>query len=362
MLSLDKRTMCLPAVKGSSRFDSINRIAFSQTMVNQSEHFFAICRRLEFDAAGKETIPMETKALSEQILQLKKERGITILAHTYQRPEILDVADITGDSFKLSAAAKEIDCETVMMCGVRFMAETVKILSPEKRVILAGASATCPMAEQIPPERVRAFRQENPDALVCAYINTTAALKAECDVCVTSSSAVNIVRQLDAQRILFIPDKNLGAFVAREVPEKELILWDGYCPVHNQITAQDVEAARREHPGALVAMHPECPPEAVALADMVGSTAAIIQFILQSGQPVIVATERGVVDALSLRYPDKKLYQLCPQKLVCEDMKLTTLEGLYHAMRGEGGSEVSLDETLRLRAKKSIDAMLQYGG
>lgn len=305
---------------------------------------------------------MEMKELSERILELKQQRGITILAHTYQRPEILDVADITGDSFKLSAVASTLESQTVVMCGVRFMAETVKILSPHKRVILASAQATCPMAEQILPERVRAFKKENPDALVCAYINTSAALKAECDVCVTSSSAVNIVRKLDAKRILFIPDKNLGAFVKREVPEKEIILWDGYCPVHNQITAQDVQAARQAHPGALVAMHPECPPEAVKLADMVGSTADIIGFIHESDCPVIVATERGVVDDLSLKYPEKGLYQLCPDKLVCEDMKMTTLEELYRAVCGEGGCEVSLDENLRHRAKKSIDAMLQYGG
>ena len=242
---------------------------------------------------------MDTENLSQEVLKLKQQQGAVILAHTYQNPEILDVADITGDSFKLSAAAKDLDCETVVMCGVRFMAETVKILSPEKRVILAGAEATCPMAEQIPPERVRAFKAENPDVAVCAYINTSAALKAVCDVCVTSSSAVHIVRQLDAQRILFIPDQNLGAYVAREVPEKEFILWDGYCPVHNQITEHDVATARKAHPQALVAMHPECPPEAVALADMVGSTAAIIQFIKKTDRPVIVATERGVVDYLS---------------------------------------------------------------
>ena len=305
---------------------------------------------------------MDTENLSQEVLKLKQQQGAVILAHTYQNPEILDVADITGDSFKLSAAAKDLDCETVVMCGVRFMAETVKILSPEKRVILAGAEATCPMAEQIPPERVRAFKAENPDVAVCAYINTSAALKAVCDVCVTSSSAVHIVRQLDAQRILFIPDQNLGAYVAREVPEKEFILWDGYCPVHNQITEHDVATARKAHPQALVAMHPECPPEAVALADMVGSTAAIIQFIKKTDRPVIVATERGVVDYLSIRYPHKALYQLCPQKLVCEDMKLTTLEGLYRALRGEGGLIVKLEEDLRLRAKNSIDAMLRYGG
>ena len=305
---------------------------------------------------------MKQQDLSEQVLQLKRQKNTVILAHTYQNPEIIEVADITGDSFKLAAAVRELDCERVVMCGVRFMAEAVKILSPEKQVILAGAAATCPMAEQIPPERVRAYKQENPDVTVCAYINTSAALKAECDVCVTSSSAVRIVRQLDALRILFIPDKNLGAYVAAQVPEKEIVLWDGYCPVHNQITGQDVASARDAHPGALVAMHPECPPEAVALADMVGSTAEIIHFIETTDRPVIVATERGVVDGLSIRYPEKTLIQLCPHKLVCEDMKLTTLQGLVLALKGEGGLTVELEEGLRLRAKKSIDAMLRYGG
>lgn len=305
---------------------------------------------------------MNTQELAQKIRQIKEQKGITILAHTYQCPEVIALADITGDSFKLSAAAQELDCGTVVMCGVRFMAETVKILSPEKRVILASAAATCPMAEQILPERVRAFRAENPDVAVCAYINTTAALKAECDVCVTSSSAVRIVRQIDAKRILFIPDQNLGAFVAKEVPEKEFILWDGYCPVHHQITAKDVLDAKAACPGGLVAMHPECPPDAVALADMVGSTADIIRFIKQADHPVIVATERGVVDSLTLQYPEKTLYQLRPDKLVCQDMKMTTLEELARAVSGEGGAEITLDEELRLRAKKSIDAMLRYGG
>lgn len=305
---------------------------------------------------------MDTAQYRQQILELKRQHDAVILAHTYQRPEILDVADITGDSFRLSEAVREIDCNTVIMCGVRFMAETVKILSPEKKVILAGAAATCPMAEQILPERVRAFKEENPDVTVCAYINTSAALKAECDVCVTSSSAVRIVRQLDALRILFIPDKNLGAYVAAQVPEKEIIQWDGYCPVHNQITGEDVASARKAHPDALVAMHPECPPEAVALADMVGSTAEIIHLIETTDRPVIVATERGVVDYLSIQYPDKTLIQLCPHKLVCEDMKLTTLEGLMLALKGEGGLVVELEESLRLKAKRSIDAMLRYGG
>ena len=207
--------------------------------------------------------------LKNKIIRLKEETGAVILAHTYQEPDIIDVADITGDSFFLSKKAAELKAEKVIMCGVRFMAESVKILSPETKTILPVPSATCPMAEQISPERVKRFKQENPDAVVVAYINTTAALKAECDVCVTSSSAIKIVNKLEADKILFIPDQHLGSFVKKSLPHKNIILWDGFCPVHAKLTKEDVLSCKQKYPSAKFAVHPESPEEVVELADMV---------------------------------------------------------------------------------------------
>ena len=195
---------------------------------------------------------MTTQELKNKILEAKKETGTVMLAHTYQEPDIIDVADVTGDSFFLSKKAAELKAKRVVMCGVRFMAESVKILSPETETILPVASATCPMAEQILPERVRSFKEENPDTQVVAYINTTAALKAECDVCVTSSSAIKIVKKLEGKDILFIPDQHLGSFVAKNVPEKNIILWDGYCPVHAQLTKEDVIECKKKYPDAVL--------------------------------------------------------------------------------------------------------------
>ncbi len=300
--------------------------------------------------------------IMQKIRDEKEKRGVKILAHTYQSPDIIDLADITGDSFKLSQAAQELDCDTVIVCGVRFMAETVKILSPEKRVILAAPEATCPMAEQISPDRVEKFRKENPDVTVCAYINTTAALKTQADVCVTSSSAIKICKNCGNDKILFIPDKNLGAFVAAAVPEKQFIMWDGYCPVHNALTADDVLSAKEQHPDALFAVHPEAPSEVVALADYVGATSGIIDFCLnKTTKPVIIGTECGVFEYLSKKNPDRRFFQLAPEKLMCKDMKYTDLERLLSAVTGQGGEEIIMDEEERLAAKKCIDEMLRCG-
>lgn len=295
----------------------------------------------------------------EQIRRLKEKTGAIVAAHTYQPPEIQEAADIVGDSFVLAKKAKESAAPTVVVCGVRFMAEGIKLLAPEKQILLAAPQADCPMARQIAPERVAEFRRKHPDAAVVAYINTTAELKAQADVCVTSSSAVKIVRALPQKTLLFLPDKNLGDYVRRQVPEKEILTWDGCCPVHNTVTAEEVRAARVRYPGAKVAMHPECPPEAVALADMVGSTAAIIDYIEQGTGEVIVATERGVTDKLSARYPGR-LHQL--GNLTCPDMKLTTADVLLACLSGEGGEEIVLPPRLSAAARRSLDNMLAYGG
>ena len=305
---------------------------------------------------------MEISELKRKIIEAKEKTGTVILAHTYQEPDIIDIADITGDSFFLSKKAAEIKAKRVVMCGVRFMAESVKILSPETETILPVPSATCPMAEQILPERVRKFKEENPEAQVVAYINTTAALKAECDVCVTSSSAIKIVDKIDAPSILFIPDQHLGSFVKEKLPHKNIILWDGYCPVHAKLTKEDVIECKKAHPDAVFAVHPESPAEVVALADMVGATSEIINYAKAQKGKVIIGTERGVVDYLAINEENgDRFIQLAPEKLCCEDMKKISLEDVYKSIIGEAGEKIELPEDLRKKALVSINRMLELG-
>lgn len=305
-------------------------------------------------------IGMTVQQLQQEIRTLKKETGAVILAHSYQTPDILEIADHTGDSYKLSTIAAKLPESLVVMCGVRFMAETIKMLSPEKTVLLPAPEATCPMAEQIAPQRVREYKKENPDTCIVAYINTTAALKAECDVCVTSSSALQIVRNIGQKDILFIPDKNLGSYVKENVPEKNITLWDGCCPVHNAITAEDCERAKALHPKAKLLMHPEIPAEALKYADVVGSTAAILDYALQTDEECIIGTENAILDYLKLKRPEGKFYPLS-KHLLCPDMKLTTLMDVYRVLKGEGGEKIELSEELRLKAKRPIDEMIRLG-
>lgn len=298
----------------------------------------------------------------EQINARKKGQNAVILAHTYQSPQVQQAADFVGDSYAMAVYASRLTgYQKAIVCGVRFMAETVKLLAPELEVVLPEPSAGCPMAEQIAPERVRAFQAEHPEYAVAAYVNTTAALKAECDVCVTSSSALKIIRALPQEKILFIPDQNLGAYVREMVPEKEILLWDGYCPIHSRITEEDVLWAKAEHPGAAVAMHPECRPEALRHAEVIGSTKEIIDYMRVADRPVIVATERNVYDKLAPELPDKTFYQLCPDKLVCEDMKKVTPELVLHTLSG-GGERIALDSAVTAGARRALDNMLKYGG
>lgn len=304
---------------------------------------------------------MTIKEIQQEILRMKKEQDVCILAHAYQGQEILEVADYMGDSYGLSVQAAESDCSGVIMCGVRFMAETCKVLSPDKKVWLANPVAGCPMAEQLDLEGLRKLKAEYPDHAVVAYINTTSELKTECDVCVTSSSAVQICSKLENDKILFIPDPNLGRFVAEKLPEKTFAFYKGGCPRHIVVSAKDVEKAKQAHPDALLLVHPECLPEVSELADYRGSTTGIMDYAKKSdAKEFIIGTENSIVQHLQFACPDKQFYPLS-RDCVCHNMKLTTLGDVYQCVKGTGGEEIKLDEEVRIKAKRCIDTMLELG-
>jgi len=299
--------------------------------------------------------------IQEEILKLKKEKDICILAHAYQSHDIWEVADYVGDSYGLSVQAAKAAQSTVLMCGVRFMAETVKILSPQKRVLLSNSNAGCPMAEQMDVELISGVKKMYPDYTVVAYINTTSELKTICDVCVTSSSAVQIVKNIENKNILFIPDCNLGKWVADQVPEKNIKLLQGGCPTHVRMSKRDVEKARKAHPDALLLVHPECLPEVSELADYRGSTTGIMDYAKKSdAKEFIIGTENSIVQHLQFACPDKQFYPLS-RDCVCHNMKLTTLGDVYQCVKGTGGEEIKLDEEVRIKAKRCIDTMLELG-
>lgn len=297
--------------------------------------------------------------IQAEIRRLKREKGVCILAHAYQSHDIWEVADYVGDSFGLSQKAAESDADTVLMCGVRFMAETVKILSPQKRVILANGEAGCPMAEQISVDLLRSLKEKYPDHTVVSYINTTTQLKTLTDVCVTSSSAVKIVKNVQNDKILFIPDCNLGNWVQKQIPDKQFQFVPGGCPTHLLITPKNVEQARQKHPDALVLVHPECSEKVVELADYVGSTTQIMDFAKQSqATEFIIGTENSIVQHLQIDCPEKRFYALS-KNCVCHNMKMTTLGDVYECVRGIGGEEITLDADTLRNARRSIDEMLR---
>ena len=304
---------------------------------------------------------LTTRELQDEIIRLKKEKDICILAHAYQSHDIWEVADYVGDSYGLSVQAAKAKQSTVLMCGVRFMAETVKILSPQKRVLLSNSNAGCPMAEQMDVELISGVKKMYPDYTVVAYINTTSELKTICDVCVTSSSAVQIVKNIENKNILFIPDCNLGKWVADQVPEKNIKLLQGGCPTHVRMSKRDVEKARKAHPDALLLVHPECLSEVSELADYRGSTTGIMDYAKKSdAKEFIIGTENSIVQHLQFACPDKQFYPLS-RDCVCHNMKLTTLGDVYQCVKGTGGEEIKLDEEVRIKAKRCIDTMLELG-
>ena len=304
---------------------------------------------------------MALKDIQDEIIRLKKENDICILAHCYQSPDILEVADFVGDSFALSVSASKVTNKTVIMCGVRFMAETVKILSPDKKVILANSDAGCPMAEMMDKDLIQQVKEQYPDYTVVAYVNTTSELKTVCDVCVTSSSALKICKKIDNDKILFIPDKNLGAYIAKQLPEKEFKLLSGGCPTHARMSAENVKKAKALHPDALFLVHPECVPEVVELADYVGSTTGIMDFAKNSdAKEFIIGTENSIVSHLQLECPDKMFYPLS-KDLVCHNMKLTTIVDVLNCVKGISGEEIILEKDVMDGARRCIDKMIELG-
>lgn len=304
---------------------------------------------------------MNMYELQQEIIRLKKEKDICILAHSYQAREIVEIADFTGDSFQLSVMAEKAPNKTVIMCGVRFMAETVKLLSPEKTVYLSNPVAGCPMAEQMDKELIEGVKKQNPDYIVVAYINTTTDLKTVCDVCVTSSSAVKIVKNLPEKNILFIPDCNLGSYVAKQVPEKNIKLLQGGCPIHARVSVTEAKKAKEMYPNAEMLVHPECTPSVVAYADFVGSTSAIMNYAKESDKKeFIIGTEISIAEHLAYECPDKRFYPLS-KDLICPNMKSTTLVDVYNIVTGNGGEEITLDDETMTKARKCIDKMIELG-
>ena len=307
---------------------------------------------------GKEG-KMTIREIQDEILILKKEKDICILAHAYQNHEILEIADYMGDSFGLSQQAATASQQTILMCGVRFMAETVKVLSPDKKVLLSSSEAGCPMAEQLTVEELKELKKQYPDYTVVAYINTTSELKTLCDVCVTSSSAVSIVKKLENDKILFIPDCNLGAWVAEQVPEKTFKFIKGGCPTHLRMGQADIKRAKEAHPNAKILVHPECAAAVRENADYIGSTTGIMAYAKKStDKEFIIGTENSIVSHLQYECQDKLFYPLS-KACVCQNMKLTTLVDVYNCLKGLAGEEITLPDDVRLGAKRCIDKMLE---
>ena len=297
--------------------------------------------------------------LIKEILDLKTRRGAVILAHNYQLGEIQDIADFVGDSLELSQRAAETGASVIVFCGVHFMAETASILCPDKVVLLPDMNAGCPMADMITPDRLREKKKEHPRAAVVCYINSSAEVKAESDICCTSANAVGIVESLDAQEILFVPDQYLGLYVSARTG-KEMILWPGFCPTHVRITPERMEELRQEYPQAKIVVHPECRPEVIAIADEVLSTGGMLRYARREGvREMIVGTEVGIIHRLRKENPGKRFIPVSEQA-ICPNMKLITLEKVLWSLE-EMNPEVKVAERIRLGAKAAVDRMLRIG-
>ena len=298
------------------------------------------------------------KNLIERIRVLKEKKNAIILAHSYQNIEIDEVADFVGDSLYLSQKAQETTANIIIFAGVYFMAQTAKIISPSKKVLLPNLNAGCLMADMINLHQMVDFKKNHPNITVVCYINSTAEVKSECDICCTSSNALQIVKSLNAPKVLFVPDSNLGKYVESKLDGVEIITYNGCCPVHNNVTEQDILNAHKKYPNAKILIHPECKPTVSALGDYIGSTSGIIDFVKNSNDnQFIIVTEKGVADRLKRDYPNKE-FILISNNMLCESMKLTTLEEILYSLENEV-NEITLDETVRKRSANCIERMLK---
>lgn len=296
--------------------------------------------------------------MKEAILKLKKEKNAVILSHHYQSMAIKEISDYIGDSLEMSKIAANLDCDIIVLCGVHFMAESAKILAPDKKVFLPNAEAGCPMADMVTKERLDMLKEKHPEAVVVTYVNSSAEVKAISDICCTSSNAVKIVKSLESDEIIFVPDQNLGHYVASQCPEKTIHLWKGFCPTHHRVTGEEALKVKAEHPDAVLFAHPECRPEVLAHADFIGSTAQIIEACkLSDAAHIIIGTEKGVVDTLEKMLPEKRFTLMDPY-MVCRNMKKTTLEDVYEVLAHEKG-EIHLDTSTADFAKRSIVKMME---
>ncbi len=296
------------------------------------------------------------KALQERIDELKKERNAVILVHNYERGEVQDIADFVGDSLELSQKAAGSDADVIVFCGVRFMAETASILCPDMTVLLPDAGAGCPMADMITAEQLREKKKELPNATVVTYVNSSAEVKAESDLCCTSANGVKIVASIDNEEILFVPDQYLGQYIVSKTGKK-MTLWPGYCPTHAGIEPEDIVRRKQEHPQAKVVVHPECRPEVIALADEAASTSGIIRYAgREDVSELIVGTEIGIIHRLAKENPGKKFIPIS-DKTICPDMKLITLEKVLKSLETMT-PQVKVPEEIRIRAKSAVDRML----
>ncbi|MCL2819827.1 MAG: quinolinate synthase NadA [Oscillospiraceae bacterium] len=296
--------------------------------------------------------------LQQKIINLKKEKNALILAHYYQTMDVQEVADHVCDSFEMAKRAFDAKQELLIICGVHFMAESAKLLNPGKTVLIPKPDAGCPMADMITPQDVTALKNFYPDAAVVCYVNSSAAVKAVSDICCTSSSAERIVKALPERQIIFIPDRNLGAYISSKVTDKEFIFHKGWCPVHDYIVPYDVENARLKHPNAKVLTHPECRPEVLELCDFIGSTSEIISFALESdNDEFIIGTESGVTEHLAALAPDKIFYPLT-KNFICEDMKKTTLKDILSTLE-TGKYEITVSGDDFTKAKQSLERMVK---
>jgi len=297
-----------------------------------------------------------TNQLKEKIARLKEELRAVIVAHNYQRPEVQDIADFVGDSLELSRQCTEVDAETIVFCGVRFMAETAAILNPDRTVLLSEGSAGCPLVDMINIDELRGWRQRYPGASVVCYINSSAEIKAESDVCCTSANSDKVVNSVTNDDIIFIPDQNLGVYIATKT-KKRLILYPGFCYVHHRLKPEQVKLAKQLHPEAQLLVHPECQPEVIALAEAALSTSQILRYVKASSHnSFIIGTEEGILHRLRLENPDKSFY-LISNSQICTDMKKTTLETIVQTMELRQNI-VTVPEEVRLKAKQAVDRML----